>query len=352
MIGRIAVDALCEEARTAPKPGLVDPWHRGAHGDMDYPLFIRSARSLHSYFESCGEEGRRAGEEPGDLFPRLRALGLEAERTMFAATEGINTHKGSVFTLGLLCAAAGMLSATADTRVMTGQAAADSICLLAGRVCAGVSRRDFSALEDRIAGSATPAGTTASGGETPQEGIAGSVRAGTRSPHACAPGSTLTAGERLHLRYGFTGIRGEAEAGFPVLRTAVMPRLLAGPVGASVSGNPTTEAHRQAAGGNLVIDDPARSGVTRTAKIDALLASMAVLEDSCVLSRGGLDGLAALRDRAAAILAAGGSATPAGGRLLSGLDAFCCSRNLSPGGSADMLAAGLFLFRTVRVLRG
>jgi triphosphoribosyl-dephospho-CoA synthase len=38
---------------------------------------------------------------------RLRAIGLRAEAAMLATTGGINTHRGAIFGLGLLCAAAG-----------------------------------------------------------------------------------------------------------------------------------------------------------------------------------------------------------------------------------------------------
>ncbi len=79
------------------------------------------------------------------------------------------------------------------------------------------------------------------------------------------------------------------------------------------------------------------------ARVDALLAVIAVLDDTCVLYRGGIDGLRLIQRGAAAVLAAGGASTKLGSRLLAWLDERCQAERLSPGGSADVLAAVLFL---------
>ena len=81
----------------------------------------------------------------------------------------------------------------------------------------------------------------------------------------------------------------------------------------------------------------------QAARLDCLLAVMAVLDDTCVLYRGGAEGLGLIRRGAAAVLAAGGAASPAGRRRLDRLDHDCRARQLSPGGAADVLATAMFL---------
>jgi triphosphoribosyl-dephospho-CoA synthase len=83
------------------------------------------------------------------------------------------------------------------------------------------------------------------------------------------------------------------------------------------------------------------------ARLDALMAIMASLDDTCLLHRGGLPALAAAQSGARAVLAAGGSATAAGWRGLLRLDAELLARYASPGGCADLLAACLFLDRAL-----
>jgi holo-ACP synthase/triphosphoribosyl-dephospho-CoA synthase len=101
--GGLAVEALKEEVRFTPKPGLVDLRNRGSHKDMDVPMFERSADSLRSYFEESFLLG--AGEK--DCMHRLRGAGIAAESRMLDATGGVNTHKGAVYAFGLVLAALG-----------------------------------------------------------------------------------------------------------------------------------------------------------------------------------------------------------------------------------------------------
>ncbi|MDO5022895.1 MAG: citrate lyase holo-[acyl-carrier protein] synthase [Eubacteriales bacterium] len=104
----IAQKALLMEALTSPKPGLVDRYNSGAHKDMDLNTFCISANALMPYLKKCAEEGIKC-ESPQNLMPILRNLGLLAEQQMYKATNGVNTHKGAIYGLGILCAAAGFL---------------------------------------------------------------------------------------------------------------------------------------------------------------------------------------------------------------------------------------------------
>jgi triphosphoribosyl-dephospho-CoA synthase len=105
-VGVLAADCLKREVATYPKPGLVSQVDSGAHDDMDAALLNHSADTLAPFFAELAEAG--AG---GCGMDRLRVIGIEAERTMLAATGGINTHRGAIFGLGLLCAAAGFRAA-------------------------------------------------------------------------------------------------------------------------------------------------------------------------------------------------------------------------------------------------
>jgi triphosphoribosyl-dephospho-CoA synthase len=101
-IGRLAIRALQTELALHPKPGLVSPVDNGAHDDMDVTTFVRSLLALRFYFTAIAGAGARAAP-----FAELQALGVEAEKRMLEATGGINTHRGAIFCLGFLAAAAG-----------------------------------------------------------------------------------------------------------------------------------------------------------------------------------------------------------------------------------------------------
>ncbi|WP_438390512.1 triphosphoribosyl-dephospho-CoA synthase MdcB [Caballeronia sp. DA-9] len=105
-VARAAVHALYDEVMAAPKPGLVSRMDSGSHGDMDASTFVRSLFSLRHYFAQV----IRRGQE-GASFRELQELGMIAERRMLEATQGVNTHRGAIFNLGLIAAAAGNLQA-------------------------------------------------------------------------------------------------------------------------------------------------------------------------------------------------------------------------------------------------
>ncbi|BDB30012.1 triphosphoribosyl-dephospho-CoA synthase MdcB (plasmid) [Cupriavidus sp. P-10] len=97
-----AVRALLGELVTYPKPGLVSLVDTGSHADMDSATFVRSTLSLRHYFFDMARAGAA-----GEAFRTLRDIAIEAEARMLRATGGINTHRGAIFHIGLLAAAAG-----------------------------------------------------------------------------------------------------------------------------------------------------------------------------------------------------------------------------------------------------
>jgi triphosphoribosyl-dephospho-CoA synthase len=265
VLADLAVQALLDEATLTPKPGLVDLRGRGAHVDIDIGLMCRSANALRSGFEAMALAGCATWHDPMQLRARLGVLGRAAECAMMDVTQGVNTHRGAIWSLGLLVAAASMPGRAADE-------SAEAIAERAGAIAR---------LHDPLAG--TP---------------------------------TRNKGARTCLRYGVSGARGQAQAGFPdVVR----------------HGLPALRASR------------AQGASEPSARLDALLAILARLDDTCVLARGGMEGLATLQHAAANILKAGGTATREGKRLLARMDADALRLRISPGGAADLLAATLFL---------
>lgn len=176
-----AIRAMIYEVSVNPKPGLVDPMSSGPHPDMDVFLFIDSALSLHHYFEQSVDLGMNfTATDLTLMFKKLRTFGIEAEKTMFKATNGVNTHKGAVFSLGVLtCAEA--------YRIKHPQL---DLTTIVKRMLKGLTASDYD----------------------------------IEKLHA-KPVEQLTAGEKEFLRYGIKGIRGEAEAGYPTVMQIGVPAL-------------------------------------------------------------------------------------------------------------------------------
>ncbi|MCA1326605.1 triphosphoribosyl-dephospho-CoA synthase MdcB [Herbaspirillum sp. alder98] len=99
-LARLAVRSLYQELTLYPKPGLVSLVDNGSHADMNAGTFMRSLFALRHYFYQIARAGLR-----GAPFAQLQQLGMQAEARMLAATGGINTHRGAIFALGMLCAA-------------------------------------------------------------------------------------------------------------------------------------------------------------------------------------------------------------------------------------------------------
>jgi len=131
-----------------------------------------------------------------------------------------------------------------------------------------------------------------------------------------APRVTGNKGELACLTYHVGGARLQAQCGFPLVLNAALPQL-----------------HRSR-----------RLGVTESAaQLNALLGVMAQLDDTCVLSRGGMEALRLVQSLAQQVLDLGGCQTTAGNAACKQLEQTVLHRQLSPGGAADMLAAALFL---------
>ena len=103
-VAKLATKALLYEVSISPKAGLVSRLSNGSHKDMDFYTFIDSALSLDNYFSECYIYGQKNDFYSPIFFKNLRDLGKKAEREMYQATNGINTHKGTIFSMGIIIA--------------------------------------------------------------------------------------------------------------------------------------------------------------------------------------------------------------------------------------------------------
>jgi len=132
-IGRLARAALEQEALLSPKPGLVDAENCGAHKDMDAALLLASAGALEPYFVRFAQQGLlEARISPDGRLSSIRADGVEAEQTMLEATNGVNTHKGALFLLGVLCYSSGHCLAN-------GKVLPQDVCAVGSKLCKGIT---------------------------------------------------------------------------------------------------------------------------------------------------------------------------------------------------------------------
>lgn len=276
-LAALAVKALLDEAALFPKPGLVDPVSQGAHSDMDFTTLVRSAAALQQGFYKCARIGYESAAPAQPIAAavrkQLRTAGLALEKAMFTETRGVNTHKGAIFIFAYLLGAAGQLSGVTQLDgICNGVELTETLCAQVRALAAGLCSKDM-------------AGVSAK--------------------------RTLTHGEQVFLQYGCTGIRGEVEAGLPLVQ-------------------------RNAA---------YLAGLTHLTQRDAylytLLHIIAENKDTNVLFRAGSAALRDLQTRCASIITSGA----AGSTLyaaVEALDVYCIERHISPGGSADIFAAVLF----------
>ena len=274
-IGTLAHLAMLSEVSATPKPGLVDRATNGAHDDMDFFTFLASATALRTSFDTFAELGRAHAAEPVTaLLPHLQAAGIIAEREMFAATQGVNTHKGMIFSLGLLAGVAGWAGARGE------RITAEHLCELAAELTHGL--------------------TAAACAEAQRK-----------------PASERTKGEAMYVKYGVTGVRGEAEQGFPSVQKLALP------------------VYRQRRKEGASVND---------ALVDTLLALIAGTADTNILGRHDMEALYYAQAAAKRVQSLGGMKTAEGRKALIALDSDFTQRWLSPGGSADLIAVTHFLY--------
>ncbi len=285
MISKNAITSMLYEVSASPKPGLVDRYNSGAHTDMDFFSFMASSATLYPYFLRCAEEGEKFKEEDlKGLFQNLRLPGIKAEREMYKATKGANTHKGLIFSLGIVCAAAAYnfrnngTDNVAGNPVRAEEIKRDSIFVTISSMTKGLCERELEHMN---------------------------------------PEKTLTNGEKIYMQYGVKGIRGEVEMGFPTVRDCSIPIYE-----------------------KLVSEEKVS---LNDALVQTLLGIMEINDDTNILSRHDMDTLDYVKRYSGDTLRKGGMLTPEGRRAVEEMDRDFISRNISPGGSADLLAVTIML---------
>ncbi|MDR2442922.1 MAG: triphosphoribosyl-dephospho-CoA synthase [Deltaproteobacteria bacterium] len=278
--GTLAHLAMVIEVSTSPKPGLVCPDNQGAHQDMDYQLFLTSANSLKPYLMNCYLIGQNlATLDPPSVFKALKTAGKEADQTMLTATSGVNTHKGAIFTLGILVGASGILAA--NNQPITPK----TICQTAALMVEGIVDKELIKLRQAV------------------------------------PNRPLSAGEKLFLMHGTMGIRKEAQDGFPTALRAFESLRYLKSIGISLE----------------------------TALPQIFLGILVEADDSNLIWRGGVKGLKTAKQEAIKALKLGGMLTAEGRYVIDSMVDKFVVLNLSPGGSADLLAAAIFFLLIDRI---
>jgi triphosphoribosyl-dephospho-CoA synthase len=298
IFGVLAKQALIAESELTPKPGLVDRRGSGAHSDLSLALMRKSAIAIQPFISRMAFQAMHQ-QPSAHLRGTLAATGRAAENAMLQVTNGSNTHKGAIWTLGLLAAAA----------AATGR---DELPLIRGRDAASRLNSDPISI-------ARTAGLMASFDDPDHEWIRlrqAYGRDGLRKNTNRDRWQVPSHGQIVAQKFGVTGARGEAINGFPHIVELGLPTLRVG-----------RKMH-------------AREPIAR---LDALLSIMAQLNDTCLLYRGGKVALEAAKHGAAAVIAAGGVSSVRGRELLFVLDSRLLELGVSPGGSADLLAGTLFL---------
>lgn len=275
-VSNIAIKSILFEVSTSPKPGLVDRYNSGAHKDMDFFTFVRSTSVLGPYFYNCTKAGFYfSGNDYRELLIDIRPIGIKAEKDMFKATGGINTHKGIIFSMGIIAAAAGSLFKESGKLYYNYLEIAERTKLISKGIT-----KELENVHNK--------------------------------------GVNLTYGEKLYIKYGTKGIRGEVESGF---QTAINTSL------------PILE--------RLIFEEIYH---INDILIQVLLHLMAYTEDSNVLGRHNMEVLNYVQEESKKVLKLGGYFTEEGRNHIESMDKDFIHRNISPGGSADLLAVSLIMY--------
>jgi triphosphoribosyl-dephospho-CoA synthase len=290
-IAALAVRALILEASLAPKPGLVTPYDNGSHKDMDYAMLKESAFALSRCFAECAAAGRSgARRPPSGSRDALWEAGLAGEAEMYRVTGGVNTHKGAIYLLGFLCAAMGRLHGGLGDVSDAANRSPQEVARTAGAFVQGVVERELLPLTTR---------------------------------RGFLAAATLTAGERAYLAQGFTGARGEVEGGYPLTLSALS--FLRGRAASASTSTTSTSVSFDEALADTLFYIVARNG------------------DTVLWARGGPEGVETAQGLAEKVLLDGGISAAKGQETIRLAEKIFVEKNLSPGGSADILSSAIFL---------
>lgn len=265
-ISSFALQAMLYEVSCYPSPGLVSPVSNGAHKDMNYFTFIDSTAVLSKYMTLFVQEGYRH-RECKDIFDSIRLIGVEAEKDMFIKTNGVNTHKGMLFLMGIACAAVG--------KAIYEKKPFNAIQTIIKEMTQGIVAKDLLCLKDN---------------------------------------PKVSHGEKLYLKYKNEGVRGEVERGIPTVFDYSL------------------KLYKE--NSHLNLNDRL---------VHTLIGIMTICNDTTIIHRHNPETLEEAKERAKNIINLGGMNTIQGREKINELSIEFIERNISPGGSADLLAVTVFM---------
>lgn len=267
-LGEFALESMLMEVACFPSFGLVSPVSKGAHEDMDYFTFIKSTASLQKYMLKIAYRSF-SPDNLNVIFEDCRKLGVEAEKEMFKKTNGINTHKGMIFVLGIAV-------------IATSKALYDNM--------------DFHTIQENI--------------RSMTRGLVSNELKTLKKK------TNLSHGERVFLEYGITGIRGEVEAGIPVIFDYALPAY--------------DDIEFSATGDNQRL-------------LHTLITIIAHCDDTTILHRHDINTLKKVQYICKDLLKKGSLLNKDILSEIDDLDKKFSEKRISPGGCADLLAVTVFL---------
>ena len=265
-LGEFATEAMIYEASCFPSFGLVSPISNGSHTDMNYFTFIDSTTTLNRYFLEMASIGH-SSDSIQKIFSNARRIGERAERAMYEKTKGINTHKGMIFVLGL--------GITASSKILYDGRNFNDISKLIKDMTTGIVQNELKSLNTK---------------------------------------NNLTNGEKIFIEYGISGVRGEAEMGFPIVFNYAL----------DLYDSPNN------------LDQNSR--LTQT-----LLGIMSQCEDTTILYRHNYETLLKLQKHSKILIDSGGFNSSQNLYKINKLNCYNEKNRISPGGCADLLALTVFL---------
>jgi holo-ACP synthase / triphosphoribosyl-dephospho-CoA synthase len=264
-LSSLAELAILAEISLTPKPGLVDQFSSGSHSDMNYQTFVDSTAAISRWFGELVSEGFAFQDDDlTQALPRLRNIGLQMEADMFEATENVNTQKGIIFLMGLSLFACGRLFSKND------HFQAEEFQSIIKRICNDMVRNEMGNLSGK------------------------------------------SHGEKIFLKYGFSGARGEAESGLATVIDFGLPEL-------------------------LLLEKLNDEALTK-----CFLTIAANNNDTNILFRSNPEVLSTFKNLCKTALEDFNAAN------YTALIDFCKQENISPGGSADLLAVTIFVYSVIQ----
>jgi len=266
-LSSLAQQAILAEISLTPKPGLVDKFSSGSHADMNYQTFIDSTAAISPWFGELVREGFSfQGDDLAKALPIIRNIGLRMESAMYEATRNVNTQKGIIFLMGLSLFACGKLFSKNDSYN------AEEFRSIIRSICRNLVKNELGSISQ----------------------------------------SGKSHGEKIFLKYGFSGARGEAESGFRMVFECGLPQLIGLPE------------------------------LNDEVLLKSFLAIAANNDDTNILFRTNPEVLEGFKKLCDTALENFNDAN------YSAVIDFCKNENISPGGSADLLAVTIFVGSMMR----